>query len=141
MVNKPILDQAKAFLCWDMFPGLVIQLIEVQEAVSYFLPPSGRNTIVVYYERGNPDFSLPLFFLFHEVGHYLQFKDMEKAGKQSDFWEIINIPTGSSKITFEEESWSMGRGIFRRFIQKHGLDEQLLKYYNKVARRCVDSYC
>lgn len=140
MVNKAILDKAKAFLCWDVFPDLSIQLVELNGPVSYYYPPSERNTIILHYERGNPNFSFPLFLLFHEVGHHLQFQEIQKNGAESDFWKIINVPTGPSKTKFEKEGWNKGRGVFEQFIRKHELEESLLKDYDRVAQNSIESY-
>ena len=140
MVDKTILDQAKAFLCWDMFRDLSIQLVEVQEAVSYYYPPLKRSSIIVYYERGNKDFSLPLFFLFHEVGHYLRFHEMREAGREDDFQKMIDIPTGPAKITFEEESWSKGRAVFERFVRQYRLGESQKKQNDRIDRNSISSY-
>lgn len=139
-ITKTILDQAKAFLCWDIFRDLSIQLVEVQEVVSYYHPPLDRSSIIVYYERGNKDFSFPLFLLFHEVGHYLQFHEMRENGREDDFQEMIDNPTGPANIKFEEESWSKGKRIFEKFIKIQNLDESLLKDYDRAAEESIRSY-
>jgi hypothetical protein len=36
MIQKSILDGAKAFLCWDEFPDMAIQLVALQNAVGYY---------------------------------------------------------------------------------------------------------
>ena len=140
MVTKDHLDQAKAYLCWDVFPNLSIQLVEMKAAVSYYYPPSDRSTIVVYYERGSDDFSLPLIFLFHEAGHHLQYLERKKTGEESTFWESNDIPTGPVKVEFEQESWNRGRMLFQTFIQTTGLEESLLKRYDSVASQSIESY-
>lgn len=140
MVNKAVLDKAKAFLCWDTFPDISVQLIETQKAVSYFHPPAGRSTIIVYYERGNSDFSFPLFLLFHEAGHYLQYREMEMQGRESEFWRIIDTPTGPEKAAFEKQAWEKGREAFKTFVQEQGLEASLLKEYDKTARKSIRSY-
>ena len=83
---------------------------------------------------------MPLFFLFHEVGHYLRFHEMQEAGREDDFQKMIDIPTGPAKITFEEESWSKGKWVFEQFIRKQNLDETLLKHYDRVAKESIRSY-
>ena len=140
MITKDLLDQAKAFLCWDVFPDISIQLVEMKTAVSYYYPPSDRSTIVVYYERGSDDFSLPLIFLFHEAGHHLQYLERKKTGGESEFWERIDIPTGPFKAAFEQESWNRGRVLFETFVQTCGLDESQLKRYDSVAGQSIESY-
>ena len=140
MVNKSILDRAKAFLCWDLFPDLSIQLVEIKKAVSYFYPPSNRNTIIIHYERGNPDFSIPLFFLFHEVGHYLQYRDMRKVGEEAAFWNQTNTPTGTDKVIFEKACWEKGRAILKQFVEKQSLEASLLNRFDQFADRSTESY-
>ena len=140
MVSKVILDKAKAFLCWDVFSDLSIQLIETQEAVSYFHPPASRSTILLYYERGNPDFSFPLFLLFHEAGHYLQYQEFQMQGRESEFWQIIDTPTGPEKAAFEKQTWDKGRELFKKFVQEHDLEASLLKEYDNKARKSIRSY-
>jgi len=140
MVAKTILDQAKSFLCWDIFPDLTIQLIELKEAVSYFYPPFARSTIIVYYERGNTDFFVPLFHLFHESGHLLQFEEMRKAGRESDFWEAVNTTTGPSKVAFEKESWERGKKLLEKFVRGNNFKNSLLKKYDAYAEKSIRSY-
>ena len=108
-IGKSILNAAKAFLCWDMFPDLTIQLVPTQEAISYFHPPFDKSTIVLFYQKDSRDYSTPLFLLFHEIGHYIQFEKMKKSRKESLFWQNINTPTGNSRIAFEQESWQKGK--------------------------------
>jgi hypothetical protein len=140
MVSKAVLDQAKAFLCWDVFPNLTVQLIEMGKAVSYFHPPFNRCTILIYYEKRNPDFRAPLFLLFHEGGHYLQYQEMEKAEKEAEFWKIVHATTGAEKMDFEEKSWQRGRDLFEQFVGKNKLHPSLLSEYDLYARKCIESY-
>jgi hypothetical protein len=140
MVSKEILNQAKAFLCWDTFPGLTIQLIEMQQAVAFFYPPSKKPTIIQYYERGTDDFSIPLFQLFHEAGHFLQFIRLQQEGKEQDFWEIIEEPTGQGRIIFERESWDLGKNLLHDFIKNANLDTSLIKSYGLFAEQSLESY-
>jgi len=140
MVTKTILYQAKAFLCWDTFPDLSIQLVEFKEATSYFYPPSQRSSIVVYYQEGKADFSVPLFLLFHEAGHCLQFEDRRKANEETTFWENAHVPTGSGRARFEEEGWNRGKVLFKKFIARTNLNERLLDAYEKYAKKSMESY-
>ena len=140
MVSKEILNQAKAFLCWDTFPGLTVQLIEMREAVAFFYPPSKKPTIIQYYERGTDDCSIPLFHLFHEAGHYLQFAGLQEEGGAPDFWTIIEQPTGKERYNFEKESWTLGRDLFSKFLNKCKLSPLLLNDYDQYANRSVESY-
>lgn len=139
-VSKATLDRAKAFLCWDVFPNLSVQLIELQSSVAYFFPPFDRTTILVYYERGAADFSVPLFHLFHESGHCLQFEEMRKRGRESDFWKVVNTATGPSKTAFERQSWEEGKNLLEEFIHKNNLNGSLLKAYDVYAEKSIQSY-
>jgi hypothetical protein len=140
MIIKSILNQAKAYLCWDLFQNLTIQLVEIKKAVSYFYPPSQQYTIIIYFEKGATDFSIPLYLLFHEAGHYLQYQDFNIQEREKDFWKIINTPTGPDKAAFEKESWIKGRVILEGFLRKQGLDNSILKQYDMYADQCILSY-
>ena len=98
MISKSILDKAKSFLCWDVFSELSVQLIEIQETVSFFLPPSRQSTIIVYHKKGTADYTLPLFHLFHEAGHLIQFNELNSKQASKTFWDYVNNPTGKEKI-------------------------------------------
>ncbi len=139
-IGKSILDAAKAFLCWDMFPDLTIQLVEMQETVSYFHPPGDRSTILLFYPKEKRDYSIPLFSLFHEIGHYTQYEQMKKAGNEPLFWENINTPTGHSRVAFERESWHKGKVYFKQFIEKNSLHPSLLSAFDQYAKMSVESY-
>ena len=141
MISKPVFDKAKAFLCWDTFSDLNVQFIELQQTVAYFFPPSrDRNTIVVFYRQGNPDFTRPLFLLFHEAGHYLQFQEWKSSGRETHFWKLIDTHEGAIKASFEEESWTWGKDLLEDFARKNGLDESVLQLYDNYASECVNSY-
>ena len=140
MIGREIIDRAKAYLCWDIFPELNFQLVELQKAVSYFYPPSGHQTIIVFYEKGNPDFSVPLFLLFHEAGHCLQYQEMIESSHESDFWCKINLPSGPDRVSFEKESWAKGKILLREFIIKQNLSMNLIHAYEKQAARFLKTY-
>jgi hypothetical protein len=140
MIRKIILNEAKAFLCWDQFPELSVQLIEMQEAVSFFYPPAQRPIILVYYERGKDDFSIPLFHLFHEAGHYLQMNHFQSAGKSSEFRDMIQKPAGQVRHQFEKEGWNLGRDLLSVFARKNKLPSSVLNEYDTYAKRAVKSY-
>jgi hypothetical protein len=141
MVPKSVLDQAKAFLCWDTFPDLTVQLIELQETAAYFYPPTNdRCTILVFFQKQVADYSRPLFLLFHEAGHLLQFEEWEKDGRTSDFWKLLNESVGSIKAAFERESWNWGRDLLEDFIAKKGLEKDIMDAYDRYAGQCIQSY-
>lgn len=139
-IGKSILNAAKAFLCWDMFPDLTIQLIQMQEAVSYFHPPFDKSTIILFYQKENRNYSSSLFLLFHEIGHYVQFEKMKKSGRESLFWQNINTPTGNSRIAFEQESWQKGKVYFNQFVEEKSLPPSLLDAYDQYAMQSIQSY-
>jgi hypothetical protein len=140
MVSKSILDRAKAFLCWDRFPDLCVQLVALEGAVSYFHPPSRLGTILVYYDKKNKDFSAPLFLLFHETGHYVQYRKYREAGREKSFWEKVNTPTGDEKTSFEREGWALGRELFGQFVELQGLNPSLTENYDRFAGEHTKSY-
>ncbi|HEX9934037.1 MAG TPA: hypothetical protein VGB38_02475 [bacterium] len=141
MVPKTVLEQAKAFLCWDTFPDLTVQLVELRETAAYFFPPSnGRSTIVVFHQKQAADFSRPIFLLFHEAGHLLQSEEWEKDGRTNDFRKILDESAGSIRAAFEQESWKWGRELLKDFLQKNGLDQDLLAAYDRYAETCMRSY-
>ncbi len=139
MIRKPTLDRAKAFLAWDCFPGLVIQLIGIEKTVSYFFPPFDQGTILLFYERGS-DCTLPLLFLFHEAGHFLQYRTYGAGNRLGEFWERVRQPSGVEKQDFERESWKLGKVLFKEFIEKEGLNRDLLVAYDSKAEESVQSY-
>ncbi|MCJ7812462.1 hypothetical protein MUP95_03975, partial [bacterium] len=109
------------------------------ETISYFHPPFNRSTIIIFYKK-SPDYSIPLFHLFHEVGHYMQYEKMQQTGRESLFWQNINTPTGSSRVAFEKESWQEGKVYLSQFIEKSGLDQSLLSKYDQYAKTSIESY-
>lgn len=140
MIKKTTLDQAKAFLCWDRFTDLTVQLVETTDSVSYFYPPSSRSMIIVTYRKGASDFSRPLFRLFHETGHHLQFETLQKSGRETEFWEIVDTPTGLPKMAFEKNSWTIGKTVLEQFIRRHGLRNSLLRESDEYAKLCIQTY-
>jgi hypothetical protein len=141
MVPKSVLDHAKSFLCWDTFPDLTIQLIGLGETAAYFFPPSNdKSTVVVFYQKQAADFSRPLFLLFHEAGHLLQFQEWEKEGRAPDFQRITGESSGAIKTAFERESWNWGKDLFEDFIHAQKLDGGLIEAYETYAKTCIQSY-
>ncbi len=140
MISKSILDKAKSFLCWDIFSELSVQLIEIQESISYFFPPSKHPTIIVFYRKNETDFTIPLFHLFHEAGHLLQFKEMKHRDESKTFWENVNTPAGTEKIKFEKQGWQKGYTLLEKFIQKKNLDPEVLEKYDNHAEKSIETY-
>ena len=138
MLTKDVLNQAKAFLCWDKYPDLSIKLIAIDEAVAFFYPPTNDlATIVVFYEKSSNDFSHAFFYLFHEVGHLIQ----NKKYRGKDFQEFINLDRGTRKIEFEKEAWALGKDVLKEFIEKYQLQKNdLVLQYDRFAHKCLMSY-
>ncbi len=101
MIPKSLLDAAKAFLCWDVFPDLAIQLVALQNAVAYYYPPGGGlQSIVLFYDPAQRDFSEPLFLLFHEAGHACQWRQMQAGGRGGLFARLMTLDAGPEKVCF-----------------------------------------
>lgn len=142
MITKHQLAQAKAFLCWDRFLDLTIKLIPLKEPVAFYYPPSAdAHTLVVFYPEQRQDLSQALFLLFHEAGHYVQYVEYAKQGRQQKFWEPIHQVNGCEKVDFEQDAWNRGADLLQEFVQKAGLPaHDLQAAYNDYARQCLISY-
>ena len=141
MISKALLDAAKAFLCWDVFPDLAIQLVALQNAVAYYYPPGGGlQSIVLFYDPVQRDFSEPLFLLFHEAGHACQWRRMQTGNRQGLFARLMTLDAGPEKVFFEAEAWRLGEELFRRFVEKKDLGLELAERIAAYGRRCAESY-
>ena len=141
MLSKAILDQAKAFLCREIFDSLNIQLIELLQPAAYFFPASStQNTIVIFFEGGTSDFSRPLFLLFHEAGHCRQLLQWRRQGREEDFQKMMNHVNGSKRINFEKESWLLGKDLMEQFISEKGIPKNVLEQYDDFARQSIATY-
>jgi hypothetical protein len=141
MIAKSLLDAAKAFLCWDVFPDLAIQLVELQNAAAYYYPPGGSlQSIVLFYDPAQRDFSEPLFLLFHEAGHACQWLQMQAGGRGGLFESLMTIDAGPEKVAFEAEAWRLGQELFLQFGENRGLGPELAERLAAYGRRCTESY-
>jgi hypothetical protein len=141
MISKSLLDAAKAFLCWDVFSDLAIQLVALQNAAAYYYPPGGSlQSIVLFYDPAQRDFSEPLFLLFHEAGHACQWRQMQAGGREGLFARLMTLDTGPEKVSFEAEAWRLGQELFRRFGENRGLGPELEERLAAYGRRCAESY-
>ena len=141
MLSKAILDQAKAFLCWEIFDSLNIQLIELSLPAAHFFPASStQNTIVIFFEGGTSDFSRPFFLLFHEAGHCKQLLQWRKQGREEDFRRAVNDVSGSKRINFEKESWLLGKDLLEQFICERGISAGVLEQYDHFATQSITTY-
>ena len=141
MVSKAILDRAKAFVCWDALQQTSIQLVELRGSSAYFYPPSSEKcSIVVFHEGAGADCTNPLLFLFHETGHCIQFHRMKEQGDDKRFYAMMNISSGDERISFERESWQLGRTLLQRFMEEQDLDDSLLSAYDRLAAESIQTY-
>ena len=140
MISKSTLQKAKSFLCWEVFSRLSIQLIEKQKSISYFFPPAKQSTIIVFYPQQATDFTIPLFHLFHEAGHLVQYKDMYNTDKSEAFWKYVNTPTGREKMKFEKKGWQKGHTLLEKFISRENLDSNILEQYDAYALESTETY-
>ena len=141
MISKSLLDAAKAFLCWDVFQDLSIQLVPLQNAVAYYYPPGGSlHSIVLFYDPAQPDFSEPLFLLFHEAGHACQWRQMQTCGQGELFQRLMGLDKGLEKVSFETEAWLLGKELFIQFAGSRGLSPGLPDRFESYGRQCVTSY-
>lgn len=139
-IGKEMLDRAKAFLCWDVFEDLTIQLIEIQQSVAFYYPPFQQGTIILYYERGIRDFRIPLFQLFHEAGHILQFKQWEQTGESLRFYEAMNSPGGPMRADFERDASEKGRDWLIRFMKARKDRNERIAEYDAWSRSAARTY-
>ncbi|NOZ63228.1 MAG: hypothetical protein GXO74_16365 [Calditrichaeota bacterium] len=139
MIDQSVLFQAKSFLCWDRFAELSIQLVPVQTAVGYFYPPRhDLASIVLFYHIAEKDVTEALCLLFHEVGHFLQWKS---SSNREDFLSNFQLDKGSEKIKFETQAWELGKSILIEFIDQHdSLNENILKKFDRLKQQSLRTY-
>jgi hypothetical protein len=139
LIPRPVLNQAKAFLSWDAINNCSIQLVKLDQETAYFVPPGDQNTILVFY-HSEPDFSAPLFLLFHEAGHCLQYEAYKETSREGDYQSQLNLPTGPERVAFEQEAWKRGRDLFKKFLLKEGGEFSILAQFDQFAARSLQSY-
>jgi hypothetical protein len=141
VISKELLVSAKAFLCWEAVENLSVQLVPVQNAVAYYYPPQNvHHAIVIFFQPSASDFSEPLFLLFHEAGHALQYMRLCEQNREDYFQKMIDLDRGIEKMDFEKEAWAAGRDLLLRFLQKKALDLNLLAKFDLYSRACTLSY-
>jgi hypothetical protein len=141
MIRKSQLDAAKAFLCWEEFPDLSIQLVALGAATGYYFPPdTGLHSILLFYNSELLDFSEPLFLLFHEAGHVCQWRRMQANGEPGLFSKLMALDRGPEKAAFEAEAWRLGGEIFARFADKQGFGQKQFDRFLRYGDRCAGSY-
>lgn len=141
MVSKSVLNSAKAFLCWEAFESLSIQLVGIQDAVAYYYPTrNSYQSIVLFYHVASKDFSEPLFLLFHEAGHAKQWGKLHEEKREALFHKMVDLDRGTQKVNFEREAWHIGRRLFSDFIQREKLNMDLLNHFDHYSTVCLKSY-
>ena len=142
MITKDILVTAKQYLCWNLYQDLSLQLIELEEPVSYFFAPQlKQSTILLFLKSNNGDYRESLFLLFHEVGHYLQFKSWVQDGLESLYWQQVAEIGGAKKLQFEFEAWDLGKKILIDFIKSQNMhDKYLIQQYKTFSERSLNTY-
>ena len=136
------LQRAKAFLCWDKFPMLSIQLVPIKGQVGYFFPPRhDYSQIVLFYSDHNDEFSDAIFLLFHEIGHYIQYNHYAEVGQSSEFSLLVEKDKGPQKMAFEKESWQLGSQVLIEFLGKEKIAaEGVLLAFNRFAEKSILTY-
>lgn len=142
MLSKHLLFEAKAYLCWDAFPQLSVQLIPIDRSVAYYYPPTPQHhNIVIFYNPKEADFAEALFLLFHESGHVRQWKRYQQRGEIQYFYECLNRSNGQQKQIFEQEAWRYAEELLHRFCREKALDEfYIVQRFQDYRARCVQSY-
>ncbi|OQX85593.1 hypothetical protein B6D60_07605 [candidate division KSB1 bacterium 4484_87] len=142
MIDQSLLFQAKSFLCWDRFPELSIQLVPLQSVVGYFYPPQqDLASIVIFHDTSKRDVTEALCFLFHEVGHYLQWQSASEKEETKNFLKKLQLDKGKKKIEFETEAWELGEKIFAEFIARADeLTETILNDFEKLKQNSLQTY-
>ena len=92
------------------------------------------------FHKGNDDYTIPLYLLFHEAGHSLQYREMTENGTESRFHTLINIPTGPERVAFESQSWKIGKELLTLFMAKNDLNSNILLRYENFAQKSIRTY-
>jgi len=142
LVSENMLKEAKSYLCWNVFEQLSVQLIPIQDATAYYVPPVNPfHSIMVFYERRQKDFSHSLFLLFHEAGHVKQWKESDLQQNNEKFFEKINLDKGTEKQEFECKAWHYGRELLETFLRDYDYNtDNILQHYDEYADKCIKSY-
>jgi len=142
MIDKSVLFEAKAFLCWDKFPQLSIKLIPINEAVAFFYPSKKNiSTINIFYEKDTQDFSKAIFLLFHEAGHLQQWHNLSDLNREDEFWRLVEQDKGEQKNLFELQAWAFGESLLSEFIDKKKItNNKMIDSYKRFSKKCLLTY-
>jgi len=139
MVDKSVLFQAKAFLCWDKFPELSIKLILIEQSVAFFHPPTREvATINLFYEQDNIDVTREVCLLVHESGHLMQWRNFQVQHREKNFWQLLDLDKGDEKMMFEREAWDFGAILLKEFLEENSLE--IMTQYNALAEESIITY-
>lgn len=142
VLSKTVLDRAKSFLCWDVYPGLSIKLIELEQPVGFFYPPEKElSTILLFYYVDCQDFTESVFLLFHEAGHYQQYLDYRRDHNSAKFTELMNLDKGKQRLDFERDAWDRAKALLDDFIRKYEIRvDNFPDVFVDYANKSISSY-
>ena len=142
VLSKTVLDRAKAFLCWDIYPDLSIKLIEMKQPMGFFYPPGKElSTILLFYPADCRDFTESLFLLFHEAGHYQQYLEYSRNHNSANFTELMNCDKGKQRLEFEREAWDQAKALLDDFIRKYDIQfENFPDAFVDYTNKSISSY-
>ena len=139
MISQSMLREAKAFLCWDIFKDLSVQLMPLQKSTAFYFPPQNDlHSIVLFYLKDNEDFSEPLFLLFHEAGHVQQFR---KIGDKEKYHKNLQASNGKDRMAFEQDAWDDAFMLFEQFLKTRNIEsKELTDSFRRFSQTCINSY-
>ncbi len=142
LISKQMLFDAKAYVCWDVFSHLSVQLIPLDQPVAYYYPPQNPNhNIVVFYFASASEFAEPLFLLFHECGHVKQWKALQKGRNTSQFYASLNAADYNEKQQFEIQAWQHAEQLLADFLLQQYLEQPaIMQRFKSYRDECLRSY-
>ncbi len=109
MMVKQLLDQAKAFLCWDTFPDLTIKLIPQSIRQRFIHRPHPTGIPLRFSIRFLAMISgRSCFSCFMKSAIIVNFRPCIIAAR-THVSGNVNMANGREKVAFEEESWELGK--------------------------------
>lgn len=141
-VSLSLLQDAKSFLCWDVFPALAMQLVPIENTTAWYLPPDKElDRILVFYHSDTKGFADALFYLFHEAGHLMQKQSFEQNRDMHEFQKMLEMDNGPHKAAFEQQAWALGESILEQFLLSREKDPiAMLDQYRNLAVESIASY-
>ena len=141
-VSLSLLQEAKSYLCWDVFPGLAMQLVPIENTTAWYFPPEKElDRIFVFYRDDAKSLAEALFYLFHEAGHLVQKQSFEQNRDMHEFQKMLELDRGARKAAFEQQAWALGEPLLERYLHTRDIDPiTLLDPYRDLAVQSVSSY-